>query len=336
MATKVIEKSCATSEVKEKIFVHVLNGDAGGFRYAEFYTIDLSKGQVSECPYALLTDTGFNSMVSLGSIIYVVGARRPEFIMCQTKPPHSGCTKKGHYHKVVSYLDLANDTGDGWKDAPGLSSDPSQDPAVLTLGGKIYLFPRWSHESDTAQVFDPISNKWEPLLPPPSVGFFDINYTTSAIADSQNNRILVHFEHMQSVFAYYPANNQWELILEHFSWSSTLVFLDGVLYFYLPECPKFVAAYHVATKQWLKIVFTSKLSKRIWRCEYNAMFHLGSDLMCLAAYCSVYSPRGTHVKLTKFRFERSPHNPSDLLITLLPDETYTIGACYLVHRFLPI
>lgn len=319
---------------KEKIFVHVINGDAGGFRYGEFYTIDLRKRQVSECPYALLADTGFNSMVSLGSIIYVVGSLRPELIRCKTKPPHSGCTKKGHYHKDMSYLDLTGDGG--WKDAPGLTNGPSPSPVVLTFGGKIYLFHRGGN-SQTAHIFDPVSNMWETLLPPPSVGFFDLHYSTSALVDSQNNRILVHFADMLSVYAYYPPNNHWELILNPFAWSETLVFLDGVIYVHLPGAPEFVAAYHVATQQFLKIIFTSEIPIRIWSShKYDVMFHLGSDLMCLATYTSDYSAAQTHIKLIKFRFQRSPQNPYQLLITLLPDETYTIGACSSVHRFLPI
>lgn len=330
-----VEKNCATSVAKEKIFLHVLSGDAGGFRFSEFYTLDMRNGQVSECPYALLADSGFNSMVSVGSVIYVVGCLRPDNRRCITKPPHSRCTKKGHYHKCMSYLDLANDTGDGWKEAPWLSDDPSPNPAVLAFGGKIYLF-HCDGDTETAHVFDPISNKWETLLPPPGVAFFDPNYRTSAVADSQNNRILVHFMSSQSVFAYYPANNQWELVLKPFSWSSKLVFVDGVIYFYLPESPKLVAAYHVATKQWLNIIFTSKLSEHIWRNEYDAFFHLGGDLMCLGGYSYYYSPPHADVHLTKFIFKRSPRNPADVLITLLPVETYTIGACSSVHRFLPI
>ncbi|KAL6523758.1 hypothetical protein OROGR_017361 [Orobanche gracilis] len=334
MGIEEVEKSCATSVVKEKIFLHVLSGDAGGFQFSEFYTLDLRKSQVSECPYALLEDSGSNSMVSVGSVIYVIGAQTPDHISCKTKPPDSRCTKKGHYHKCMSYLDLANDNGDGWKEGPFLSDGPSPNPSVVVFGGKIYLFP-WG-DSVTAHVFDPISNQWETLLPPPGVDFFDTHTCASAVADYENNRILVHFVSIRSVFAYYPANNQWELVLKPFGWSSQLVFVDGVIFFYLPEAPELVAAYHVATKQWLNIVFTSGLSQHIWRCEFDDMFHLGGDLMCLAAYSATHSPRQTRVYLTKFRFERSPRSSADLLITLLPNETYTIGACSSICSFLPI
>ncbi|KAK1363201.1 hypothetical protein POM88_038762 [Heracleum sosnowskyi] len=331
MGVEEVERSSATSVAKDKIFLHVLSGDAGGFQFSEFYTLDMRNGQVSECPYALLADSGFNSMVSVGSVIYVIGCLRPDNVRCIIKPPHSRCTKKGHYHNFMSYLDLANDTGDGWKEAPGLSDGPSPSPAVVTFGGKIYLF-ECCGDAETAHVFDPISNEWETLLPPPGVDFFNVYYATSAVADSQNNRILVHIVTIQSVYAYYPANNRWELVLKPFFWSSRLVFVDGVIFFYLPEAPELFAAYHVATKQWLNIVFTSRLPEHIWRKEYDAFFHLGSDIMCLAAYSPDYSPRRTHVYLIKFRFERSPLKPADLLITMLPEETYTIGACSSVHR----
>lgn len=319
---------------KEKIFLQVLHGDVGGFKYSEFYTIDMRNRQVLECPYALLADLGWNSMVSLGSVIYVVGGLKPEHIRVNTKPPHSECTKKGIYHKCISYLDLTNDTGDGWKPGPCLSEGPSPSPAVVAFGGKIYLFHRG--EFKKAEVFDPILNKWETLLPPPSVGFFSIRYLTSAVVDSQNNRILIHFDSIQSVFAYYPANSQWELVLEPFNWSSKLVFVDGVIFIYLPEAPEFIAAYDVATKQWLNNVFTSELSDRVWRYEFDAMIYLGNGIMSLACDSSDISPPQTRVYLIKFRFERSSHNPADLLITLLPEETYTIGVRTSVHRFLPI
>ncbi|KAL8087684.1 hypothetical protein AgCh_037724 [Apium graveolens] len=243
--------------------------------------------------------------------------------------------KGSHYHKCMSYLDLANDSGDGWKEGPFVNDGRSPNPAVVAFGGKIYLF-RCRGPSETAHVFDPTSNKWETLLPPPGVDFFDPHSAASAVADPQNNRILVHFVSISSLFAYYPANNLWELVLKPFAWSSRLVFVDGVIFFYLPEAPEFIAAYHVTNKQWLKIVFTSELPQHIWRREYDAMFHLGSDLVCLAAYSASYSPRRTQLSLTKFRFKLSPHNPADLIITVLPKKIYTVGACLSINNFLPI
>ncbi|KAK1363194.1 hypothetical protein POM88_038755 [Heracleum sosnowskyi] len=283
-----IEKTCATSVAKDKIFVHALRNDGGGFQFSEFCTLDMRNGKVSDCPYALLADTGFNSMVSLGSVVYLVGARRPEQIRCKTQPPHSRCTKKALYHKFMSYLDLANDTGDGWKEAPCLPTGPTPNPVVLAFGGKIYVF-HTNGDSKTAHVFDPVSNQWETLLPPPGVKFFDSHYASSAVLDTENNRILVYFERVHSVFAYYPANNQWERVLKPFSWSHKIVFVDGVIYFYLPEAPELVAAYHIATEQRLNVVFTSKLSDDIWINAYDTMFHLGDDVMCLAAYSCDYS-----------------------------------------------
>ncbi|KAK1363199.1 hypothetical protein POM88_038760 [Heracleum sosnowskyi] len=337
MGIEQVEKSCATSVAKDKMFVHALRNDGGGFQFSEFCTLDTRNGKVSDCPYALLADTGFNSMVSLGSVVYLVGGLRPEHIRCKTQPPHSRCTKKALYHKFMSYLDLANDSGDGWKEAPCLPTGPTPNPAVLAFGGKIYVF-HTNGDSKTAHVFDPVSNQWETLLPPPGVKFFDSHYASSAVLDTENNRILVYFERVHSVFAYYPANNQWERVLKHFSWSHKIVFVDGVIYFYLPEAPELVAAYHIATEQRLNVVFTSKLSDDIWINAYDTMFHLGGDVMCLAAYSCHYSssPPRTYVYLTKFRFKRSPRNPADLLVTPLPEETYTIGACSMVNRFLPI
>lgn len=65
------------------------------------------------------------------------------------------------------------------------------------------------------------------------------------------------------------------------------------------------------------------------------MFHVGGDLLCLATYSCVPSPSQTHIKLLKLKFERSTHNPTDLLITPLPEETYTIDGRCRVYNYLP-
>lgn len=96
MGDEVVEKSCASSAVKEKIFLHFVCIDVGGFQFSEFYTLDMCNGQVSECPYALLEDSGLNAMVSVGSVIYVIGAVPEDAIPKIPKPPDSLCTKKGH------------------------------------------------------------------------------------------------------------------------------------------------------------------------------------------------------------------------------------------------
>lgn len=321
---------------KEKIILHALTTDAEGSRCTEFYTIDMRKGQVSKCPNALLAYSGLSTMVYLGSTIYLMGSLiKPH--CCKSRPPGYLCATRAHFHKHMSYLDLDKDTCDGWKEAPWPSDDGlSINPVVLEFGGKIYLF-QLHGQSKVAHVFDPLSNQWETLLPPPSVGFFHLQYAGSAVADPQNKRILLHFETIQSVFAYYPANNQWELVLKHFSWSSNLFFGDGVFFGYLPEDPEFVMAYHVATRQRLNIVFTSEFPDHVRSIEFNALLHLGSNLMCFVAY-SYYGcpPPETRVYLAKFRFELSPQNPTELLITPLPEETYTTGACSSIKRFLPI
>lgn len=311
---------------KYKIFLQALRRGDEGFRYSESYTIDLPQAQLSKYPCAALSsDVGFNSMVSLGSIIYVVGSlSHDQLITFKIKPPHSGC------HNFMSYLDLAGN--DGWKQAPCPSQGPCSTRAVVAFAAKIYLFS-YGGVSDTAQVFDPISNTWETLLPPPTVGHFDIGFLTSAVADPHNNRILVHFATTQSVFAYYPVNNQWELLLKPFTWSSLLVFVHGMILICLPDFPELIVAYHVDTKQWLNIVFTSELSHRYY--YYNAMFHVGGDLLCLATYSYVPSPSQTHIKLLKLKFKRSTHNPTDLLITPLPEETYTIDGRCRVYNYLP-
>lgn len=329
-----IEKTCDME--KEKIVLYTLTQYEVGQEcwLNEFYAIDMRKGQVTRFPCQLVDDSGFSTMAFLGSVIYVVGGLRDDLSSFKTKPlAHS---HSGHiHHKHMSYFDLDNEKGDGkWKEGPCPGDHPTSFPALLVLGGKIYLFHR--RKSSLAHVFDPLSNKWETLLPPPGVPEFSLLCRESAQVDSQNNRIIVHFGGSRSLFAYCPASNQWELLLNQINWGSKYIFANGVLFFYLEDHPKFLMAYEVYTEQWLNIVFTSDFSEDVRNCDLDALFHLGGNLMCFAVYSDEDSPPQTRVYLFKFRFERSAHSPADLLITVLPEEDYIIGPSARIKSFFPI
>ncbi|VFQ67020.1 unnamed protein product [Cuscuta campestris] len=281
---------------KDKLLLQVSRRVEGGFEFGEFFFLDFRTGEVSDCPYVLFADKGWNSMVALGSVIYVVGIwERDKTRWCNIEPPNSVTNnKKGIYHKGMSFLDLSQ-----------------------------------------AEVFDPISNKWEKLLPPPQVGFFDIYKDRCGVVDDENKRILIPFHSIKSVFAYYPSNNRWELVLESFSWPSVLVFAQGMILFYLPQIPKMFGAYHVATKQWLNVVLTSEVPDHVWRCEFDAMLYLGNGILCLATYSIDFDKvRTTYVYIAMFKFERASDIPGDLLVTPLPPQTYTLPTrCFGVKYF---
>lgn len=323
---------------KDKLLLQVARRVELGFEFGEFFFLDFRTGEVSDCPYVLFADKGWNSMVALGSVIYVVGIwERDKTRWCNIEPPNSVTNnKKGIYHKGMSFLDLSQGDGGerGWKEAPYVSYRLPYIPAVVAFGGKIYLF-QCGGKSEAAEVFDPNSNKWEKLLPPPQVGFFDIYKDRCGVVDDENKRILIPFHSIKSVFAYYPSNNRWELVLESFSWPSILVFAQGVILFYLPQIPKMFGAYHVATKQWLNVVLTSEVPDHVWRCEFDAMLYLGNGILCLATYSIDFDKvRTTYVYIAKFKFERAADSPGDLLVTPLPPETHTLPTrCFGVKYF---
>ncbi|XP_074311997.1 uncharacterized protein LOC141647624 [Silene latifolia] len=331
------KKRGSISQEKDKIFLHAVVHDEEKFNYGKFLTIDLKKGQVSECPYALLAEQGLNSMVSIGSVIYVVGGIKPDGMKCNKRPPNSSSgNKKGIYHKGMSFLDLNSDSNPGWVEAPYFHDTPDCSPSVLAFAGKIYVFVNGDSQ---AGIFDPTSNSWETLLPPPDHSIFDIICTRSAVPDPVNNRILLDFGRMGCYYAYYPDERRWEKVVEFIPFFPKHVFADGVFYVYNPKMPDIVEAYDVSSKQWLNIEFTSEVHYRVWRYEFDDMFYLGNGLICLAGYSPNYDLPGTRTNLfiAKIRFHRSTARPTHLVATPFPLEIYTLDPPYsAIQSFLPI
>ncbi|KAK9673930.1 hypothetical protein RND81_12G199500 [Saponaria officinalis] len=337
-------RDCSSPEKeKEKIMVHTINGEKGGFVYGEFFTINLSNGEIEELPYVLAGgDQGYNSMVSIGSTVYVVGGLSLAVGERGTiKPPNSRTdSKKGIlYHQGMSFIDLnsSDDDDSGWKSAPCQHDAHLCYTAAVSLGGKIYSF---SH-SAYAGIFDPVSQQWETLLPPPEVGSFQIYSGKDVIADPDNNRLLVFFG---QYFAYYPDDNRWEsnLNLDSSSsslpWSSKRVLLllaeGGLFISYVPKHPTLFEVYDSVTHQWLKVRFTSDVPYSLGRIKFEAMVYLGNDLICLFVHLPTLDDNITYVRACKFRFVRSP---TYLLFTWFPPHTYRLNSpCAIVAGYLPI
>ncbi|KAK9673932.1 hypothetical protein RND81_12G199700 [Saponaria officinalis] len=318
--------SSSSKKEKEKIMVHTINREKGGFVYGEFFTINLSNGEIEEVPYVLAGgDQGLNSMVSIGSTVYVVGGLRLAYGERGTiKPPNSRTdNKKGIlYHQGMSFIDLNSSDYSGWKSAPCHLDDPGYYTTAVSLGGKIYSF---SH-SAYAGIFDPVSQQWQTLLPPPEVGSFQIDCHTEVIADPDNNRLLVFFPHpVSQYFAYYPDYNRWEsnLILNSSSplpWSSKQILLaDGGLFIlYVPKHPNVFEAYDSVAHKWLNVGFTFDVPLR--RCKFQAMVYLGNDLVCLLVHLPTYDDNITmsvHASSVSFALPLTYSSPAFLPTPIL-------------------
>ncbi|KAK9705009.1 hypothetical protein RND81_07G026600 [Saponaria officinalis] len=322
---------CRTKEEKEKekIFMQgIWKDDEKGCLCSTFYEIDMGNGCVKEWPHVLYHC--LNSITSIGSVMYVVGGL-PSDMFSVIKP-----TVDAAY---MFYLE----SDSGWKQIPPyIPPIPDADtklpfifPAVVSLGGKIYAFAS-STRSPFALVFCPTSNHWDTLLPPSDVGFFDVHSSSSAVADPDNNRLLVHFRSISSIYAYYLSDNTWQLTLDSFTCCAKhMVFVDGVFYVYICHHGDLVMAYDTITKQRLEIVFTSEVPINMLIYKFDDMLYLGNGLMCLTHHIgkSVDSPSPT-VNIAKFRFKRSTDRPGVLIITPLSWQTYTINSlCSMLNYY---
>ncbi|KAL9229357.1 hypothetical protein vseg_004833 [Gypsophila vaccaria] len=251
-------------------------------------------------------------MVSIGSVIYVVGGQKLFPLAPDKRPP---CDKKGIDHNGMSYLDLNSDQG--WVEAPYFHDTLDTTPCVVAFGGKIYMFVDCAPH---AGIYDPISNTWESLRPPhPSHTIFDITCPSAAVPDPDNNRILVNFGRMGRYFAYYPDESRWQRVVDYIPFCRRHVFADGLFYRYDPGMLDIMRVYDFSTRRWLKIEFTLEVPRRAVLTEFDDMFYLGNGLICLAAASvpDYISPSSTHadVYIAKIRFQRCTARPDHLVAT---------------------
>lgn len=320
--------------------LHTISVEEGKFVYGEFFTINVKNGKIEELPYILVGgDNGLNAMVSIGSTVYVVGgATREDGEKAATKPSKSRLdnknTKQLLYHHGMSFIDL-NSSETGWKSAPCYRGTPDYYSTSVSLDGKIYSFA----SSDSAGIFDPFTQEWESLLPPPEAGSFKIDCRTEVIADPDNKRLLVFFhDPIDGYFAYYPDDNRWERVANSLPWSAKHMLLaDGGLFFiYVPKSRDVFKVYDSVAHQWLSVVFTSEVPYSVWRSKFQAMVYLGNGLICLLADFPILGADKniTKVSVCKFRFVRSP---PDLIFTCFPIETYPLNsACQTIEAYLAI
>lgn len=330
---------CKEKGAKNKILVQsCLCMNSGKDEWcSELYMVDLDEDvAIKHSPHSPFGPT---SMVALGSVIYLIGGNPP-------KPPQTTDAAAAdddddddeeeeiHSYTGVSYLDLSKPAVVGWESAPPLKSLNRYilTPDCVALCGKIYVF-----RFQIVEVFDPKHNQWDQLLPPPGLDNFDL--FGPVVADPSNNRIFFRYQPLESLYAYYPEAQppRCELVAADFNfWCfSLLAFQNGVIYFY--ECSSLhknvlSAAYDVAAKQWLNLVFSSEFDNEIWHLEFDALVNLGDGIMCLASH--YYPSRANGVYTVKFRVERT--SARDVLVTTISARSHTVDKhCYFAN-YLPL
>lgn len=202
-------------------------------------------------------------------------------------------------------------------------------PDCVALGDKIYVFTY-----KTGKVFNPQSNEWDDDELSPPTGVDNWGQSKPLLTDPSKNHMLLHFKHLNSLYAYYPNDSRWELLVEGFCfWTSRVVFDNDVLFFYQPVSSDFgkhskynviCAAYDVAEKKWLKVSLDSAFNQKVRRFDFDAFFNFGNGLMCLAAYSPKHiPPKCTSIFTVQFEVKRQP-NSKKVVVTFISYIDHTI------------
>lgn len=343
------------SEGKELVLAQVM---CHGVR-SVFYVVDLEADKACRTPVAtLLNETGAGGLVRLGSVIYIVGGEddsddSDEDSHCR---PHDEDSDEDsdddsdgdhHFHAWASCLDLSkphlisllkeedahcdydnplkSKSGSGstsmrWKGFPAMYYEREY-PACASLGGKIYALGGGSAPTSCiGEVFMPESGEWKSVVSPPSDLPLECHCVSSPlIPDEKNERLLVHFNSVNALYAYYPANGKWDCLADNICrWFPATALVDGVLYSHVEgtTCGCLVA-YDVMTKSWLKVVYSPHFPVEVWIAEFPNMFHLGNDMLCLANSTYIIKTgvkvQHTSLQFVKFRVKRT--TPTEVLVT---------------------
>ncbi|KAL5696913.1 hypothetical protein ACHQM5_025498 [Ranunculus cassubicifolius] len=303
---------------------------------SEFYIVDLGLNQVLTTPFATLcNEGGLGRTLCLGPVLYNVGGNIAEEAEdCDhdiTIPSHGthlgvSCLELNvpHLISLMKGKELQDEYFlNKWKAAP-LMQNRRGFPVCASLGGRIYALGGLSPNFCIGEVFSPPLGPWEALSPPPSnllVNWHCVSYPV--IPDEKNERLLVHFRHVKSLYAYYPATGKWDCLAENFSpWKKATALVDDVLYIHYRGIPYCLVAYDLLAKVWLNIEDSSFLIAHIRVPRSLYMLNLGDGVLCLAnSYvCHDENSDKTHLQFVKFRVERT--SPSEVRITRI-----------VVHRF---
>ncbi|KAL6503395.1 hypothetical protein OROGR_025318 [Orobanche gracilis] len=177
---------------------------------------------------------------------------------------------------------------------------------------------------EKTEVFDPKFNNWDFLCPPH--GLEGLTVSSPVLPDPLNNCIFIYIQEINALYAYYPTQDRWELVIQDFKfWSNRLALEDGVIYMYIPSSENVIAAYDITRKERLDVVLSSKFDRSVGDSEYDDLLHLGNGVLCLVTYTHVYgtTPK-TLIYTVKFRVQRRTGSPLNVIVTPISVKSYTI------------
>lgn len=317
---------------------------------SDYYIVDLEAKKIERAPFetlinplaTLINEDGEGSTLCLGSVLYTVGGKISTDYFCHktTHVDHLGasCLELNipHLLSLVKGQELQDDEDvlklgsnyNKWKPIPAMHYG-RKFAMSAPLGGRIYVLGGAAPCSCVGEVFIPQQCKWKPLAPPPSNLHLEWNCVSyPVIPDEKNERLLVHFRKDGSLYAYYPATQEWDCLAKNFRcWKKPAALADDVLYIqHRGKCDCLVA-YDLLTKVWLDVKYSFDFTVDIRSFKFLNMLYLGNGTLCLAHCVPFYDApsRQTNLQFIKFRVERlSPRvvRVSPIAVHCFPFEGY--------------
>lgn len=277
-------------------------------------------------------------MLASGQSIFIVGGvggldESIEESLASLKPPPE---RRHLYYKGCSKINLLNQQQiQMWHPLPYTK----QSPVCVSLLGKLYNFGKWYI---SPQVFDPscVEGCWKDL-PLPGLLHHDSKRSIPLVADPSNRRILVHSS--STLYAFYPEDEnddddeggKWECLDDAFSSWTEVVTLAADDLLFLHDCyPDSLLVYHLATRKWLDVVWSTPFignNLPVTELPFEALFCLPNQLMCFACF----TPTNSTVHFFKFRVQHCPCTKS-VILTPLSFHSKTLATTRRVLDYLPL
>lgn len=293
------------------------------FGCVDFHSVDLKQNKLTRCcfPSMIMVELS-NAMVSLNEFIYIVGgvtpsrARSPDIQLLQSASPLSNRT----YYFGGSSLDMSDEAA-VWCPSPVFIEDQTSSNYVSFLG-KIYNF---GSDRLAPEVLDRAVGHCKLISPiPPSL--VGCSVSIPVLPDPSNKRILMRLYggplSLPSLYAFTPADvdgiGTWECLTPDFQvWADSAAVVNGVIYFHCHKFPSLLRAFHIAKKKWLKVwwdscfkdkvdmsCFKDKVDMNVERIHFDAMLHLGNNILCFAGWTPIYPPPTVpSLEIVFFKFE---------------------------------
>ncbi|XP_057523621.1 uncharacterized protein LOC130803515 [Amaranthus tricolor] len=332
-----------------------------------YYVLDLNTAEVSSLPRIVFGNGCQPPPGVVGSTLYVFGGGKSfssgdSDDSAKSKPKKGKRKQKGLFS--CHMLDLTKPK-DGWRlatagldQSPAVRANGAWPEGIVEFGGKIYVFDN-SESGFIGEVFDPQHNNWRrlksPPFPPPPCGdgdqLFDYRtLTLPVMADHKRNRIMVYFQYIKTIYAYYPCEDQWRCLVEDLKggwlrWGEPVTIADdGVIYIHNPRMKAFFRAYDTVTKEWLNVRLSPEAEAKadyqsylIYR-EYDALLHRGNGVLCLIHSALPWDdiPSFEHIVQFKVQLVNLNANSKEVLVTPLSSQNYNLPSRCCTFHYLPV